>query len=259
MDPNQWLSQLFSYGPYAVLVLFVFWVAPKQTKVFLDCDGSKDKLKRNLCGGIVVTCWLVVVLMVVFIYRNWPPLTVYQGDMGRHKPNVEFATQSEHLYLSQTDLQVNGTVLWNFAIIDGSHPDPDKEYRFMYLRDGHPLDYALVAKNLTAGFNKVSADPNDPRKLIVSNKATGESMSLPPLAGNETNQKAKGNFMVAYAEDGDYQYLVDALASDNAAFQAQAREQLRSLPKEVLENLLAQQNLPEKARQQIEEELKKRN
>lgn len=258
MDPNQWLSQLFAYGPYAVLVLFVFWVAPNQTRIFLEYNDPEDKLKRNLCGGIALACWFVVILMVVFIYRNWPPLTVYQGDFGRHKENIAFVTQSEHLYLSQSDLQPNGTLLWNFAVIDSSTPIPSKEYRFMYTRNRNSIDYALMSKDLMAGYNKISIDPENPSKLILTNKATGKTLALKPMARNESNQFPKGKWMTAFAQDNNYQYIVDALISESAYFQAQAREQLRTLPAEALEELLAQQNLPEKARQQIENELQQR-
>lgn len=257
MNPNEWVSQLFSYGPYAVLVLFVFWVAPNQTKVFLECNDPNDKLKRSLCGGIALTCWIVVVLMVVFIYRNWPPLTVYQGEFGHHKANIEFMTSGEHLYLSQ-DLQHDGTMQWDFAVIDKNNPGPNTKYRFAYSLNGEMKDYELMSKDLMAGYSKISIDPNNPRKLSITNQATGKTIPL-ELARNEPNPLPKGKWMTAFAEVNDYQYIVDALISPNSYFQVQAREKLRALPKEVLEELLAQQDLPDKARQQIENELKQRS
>jgi hypothetical protein len=259
MNPNEWVSQLFAYGPYAVLVLFVFWVAPNQTKVFLECNDPKDKLKRSLCGGIALVCWIVVVLMVVFIYRNWPPLTVYQGDLGRRKANIEFKTSSEHLYLSQSDLQGDSTVQWNFAVIDKSNPDPNTKYRFAYSLNGEIKYYALMSKDLMAGYNTISIDPNNPRKLNITSNANGKALVLEPIARNEPDFLPKEEWMTAFAEANDYQYIVEALVSPNSYFQVQGREKLRTVPEEVLEELLAQQNLPDKARQQIEEELKQRS
>ena len=60
MDINSWIELLYKYGPYALLVLFVFWVAPKQTKLFLQC---KEKDKKLLCGGFAVASWTVIVVM----------------------------------------------------------------------------------------------------------------------------------------------------------------------------------------------------
>ena len=118
--------------------------------------------------------------------------------------------------------------------------------------------FALMSKDLMAGYNTISIDPNNPRKLSITSKATGKAIVLETIARNEPNSPPKGKWMTAFAQGNNYQYIVDALISDNSYFQAQAREQLRTLPKEVLEELLAQQNLPDNARQQIEEELKQR-
>jgi hypothetical protein len=82
---------------------------------------------------------------------------------------------------------------------------------------------------------------------------------LEPIARNEPDFLPKEEWMTAFAEANDYQYIVEALVSPNSYFQVQGREKLRTVPEEVLEELLAQQNLPDKARQQIEEELKQRS
>ena len=79
-----------------------------------------------------------------------------------------------------------------------------------------------------------------------------------PIARNESNLLPKGKWMTAFAQGNNDQYIVEALISNNYYILAQARKELRSIPKEALEEMLAQQDLSDKARQQIEDELKQR-
>ena len=57
VDPRTWAELLFDYGPYAVLVLFVLWVAPKRQTARGQADPWEmmvllESLKRHW----VVSC-----------------------------------------------------------------------------------------------------------------------------------------------------------------------------------------------------------
>ncbi len=117
MEPKNWVDLLFTYGPYAELALFVLWVAPKQTKLFLACDRS-DSAKCRVTGGIVAACWLVILVMVWFVYSSWPPRTIYTGSLGIHTEDIVFTTTDEYLYVTAIPIGIGGGRFeWKYVIV----------------------------------------------------------------------------------------------------------------------------------------------
>src|SRR4051812_40148225 len=89
MDPRTWVDQLFTYGPYAVLALFVLWVAPAQLKAFRQ-GARGSPTQQAVSGFVTIGCWLIVFAMVYYIYLFWPPRTVYLGSLGTHPASAQF-------------------------------------------------------------------------------------------------------------------------------------------------------------------------
>lgn len=167
MDPNRWVDLLFTYGPYAVLALFVLWVAPRQTKTFGICP-KQDKAQRFLCGSVAVGCWIVVALMVWFIYRDWPPRIIYQGSLGTYGQDTVFMTQDDDFYIA-TEMMRDNLLKWKFAIVieSISRRDPKRSYQFTHLYKGSPKDYEITLGDLQAGYVNLHHDLNNPDKLIL--------------------------------------------------------------------------------------------
>lgn len=252
MDPNKWGDLLFTYGPYAVLVLFSLWVAPKQTQEFLKCTQG-DKAQRYLCGSVAVMCWVIVVAMVVFIYHNWPPQIVYQGSLGMYGQETEFVTSDDNFYIS-TELLPDNRLKWKFAIVTkSSERDPNRSYEFTRLLNKKPKDYAIKLADLQAGHVNLQSHPNDPEKLIL------EGQELKSIARIDPNRFPGKDWMTVYAQANQYDYIIQALISPNPYFQAQARRQLRALPEETLKEWLKRSDLPHEARRQVESELERRS
>jgi hypothetical protein len=259
MDPNSWPDLLFTYGPYAVLALFALWVAPRQTKRFLDC---KETVSRYVCGGVAVGCWVVVALMVWFIYQNWPPRTVYTGSLGTHGEETKFITADQDFFIS-TQLISGGRLKWNFAIVSETPRfDPEKCYAFSLIHKDTHQDYEIMAELLKAGSLRFHPDPNDPSFLLYDHDRNPQTPyeRYPTIAASRSESPLTlGWTSAAFAQDDRHRELIQALSSNNEYFQAQARRQLRDLSDPELQNLLQRDDLPFQARRQIEAELQRRN
>src|SRR5262245_44055558 len=118
MDPRTWVDQLYTYGPYAVLALFVFYVAPRQLAAYRAKGG--DRAQQALSGVIALGCWAVVFLMVFYVFRYWPPRTVYLGSLGTHPAEAQFFPQSAQLYVSSRPAGGTGAanrLRWDYVVV----------------------------------------------------------------------------------------------------------------------------------------------
>src|SRR5262249_39515782 len=135
---------------YAVLALFVLYVAPRQLAAF-RARGRGDIAQQTLAGTIALGCWVVVFLMVFYIWRFWPPRTVYLGTLGTHPPEVQFFTQSPQLYVSWRRAGNADRRRWEYVIVtDTGALQSNDRFDFTYQWGSQPDDYKDFGLQATA-------------------------------------------------------------------------------------------------------------
>jgi hypothetical protein len=267
MDPRSWVDQLFSYGPYAVLALFALWVAPTQLKSFRQIPrGNRAQL---LVGGFVaMACWAIVFAMVFYIYMFWPPRTVYLGSFGSQPAEAQFFSQTPQLYVSSKPAGGN-RLRWDYAIVTDVYQQADNAFSFTYQWGSGAEDYrdfSLPLSLLKKQRIDLSADPDHPGELYYNdnNDPSAPRRPLGMLARGGAPAKPSNNaaFITrAHAQPRpaiSQAVLIDWLASPNPNLRAQARAQLRQLSPEELKQLLQNSGLPAITRDQINDELRRR-
>ena len=259
MQPSDWIEQLFTYGPYAVLALFVLWVAPRQTRQFIACE-AQDVGSRLLCGGIAVGCWLVVVTMVWFIYHAWSPRTAYTGSLGTYAEEVEFVPAHPNFFIA-TQLRTDGRLTWKFAIVADLRSNEPFEFTYVWGREETEYtDYKIESELLRRGPLRIMANPDDPRVLFYETGDSGNSHQplATAVASRAIEQTAMGSWMAAHAQEPPERHWLRAFDSNNRYFQAQARHKIRRLSDRDLRTLSQRSNLSKKARDAVNRELKSR-
>jgi len=260
MNPQSWVDLIFSYGPYGLLILFVFWVAPRQTKLFLTCDKN-DKQSRLLCSGTTIASWLLTFLMTFYVYENWPPKTVYVGSFGIHGEDVEFIPSDQNLYISTKP--VGRRLEWHFAVVSTtSQIENDANYTFTLSRGDNEVDYTIALADLKQGYLRMSADPTDPTKLRYDHDFDNQTPAIPYTQRFASAPKTRkffdlSNWMAAYADESDDQ-IIFTLNSINKNFRAQGRRQLRNMTLSGLQDILKQTEESSKAHAQIKQEIARR-
>jgi hypothetical protein len=267
MDPRTWVDQLFTYGPYAVLALFVLWVAPAQLKAFRQ-GARGSPTQQAVSGFVTIGCWLIVFAMVYYIYLFWPPRTVYLGSLGTHPASAQFFSQAPQLYLSPRPVGGGDRLRWDYVIVTDTRAlnDTDK-FAFAYQwgpgAEAH-TDFYLPLKELQKRRIDARADPEHPNNLLYDGDDSAAPLKLPRYAETRPlGPPAVHATLIASAHAEaratiDKSVLVEWLASTNANLRAQARAQLRQLSPDELRQLLQTPGLPTAARQQIDAELKGR-
>ncbi len=262
MGMEIWIDKVFKYGPYAVLILFALWVAPRQTKVLLNYK-DKDRSSRYFCIAVAAGCWIVAAFMAWYIYQNWPPKTIYAGSLGTHITDVEIFTINQDFYISS---QVIGDrVRWRYAIIvNPAELEPDTLFDFTLSLNDKETDYEIESKLLKERNNTLYlyADPNKPGILIYDHDNNPDTLKRPYEIAfySQDKQLPKAGWMDAFAQDHNQRELIHALSSNNKYFRADARKKLRRLSNNELRSLLETDDfdLTSKARNQIEAELQRR-
>jgi hypothetical protein len=266
MDPRTWVDQLFTYGPYAVLALFVLWVAPAQLKAFRQTPHA-DSTQRAVSGLIAIGCWLIVFLMVGYIYLHWPPRKVYLGSLGVHPPQTHFYSQTPQLFLSLQPADATGRrVRWDYVIVTDAHEDVD-EFRFSY--EWGPTtdelsDFILPLSLLKKRRVDLHADHEHPETLLYSEGDPATPKPLPRALAARSPARTTAHAALigtAHAEARtrlDKAVIIEWLASSDGNLRSQARVQLRQLSPDELRQMLQTPGLTAAARQQIDAELRGR-
>lgn len=268
-DPQTWVHQLYTYGPYAILALFVFWVAPRQTNAFLKITRS-DSLKRLFSAALAILCWLVVGSMVVYILKSWPPQLVYRGYLGTHDTSAEFVPVSDDFFLATKGLSPNlERFRWEYAVVSTSlEPDRRGSFEFTYYWGDEPTDsdiYEIPLDLLRDRRIDLHRDDERVGGLLWDhdNDADTAMVAYKPMEsgpGDDT-ASADGGWLSAYAQENDQvdtRALLNGLESSNRYVQARAKRHLRRLSDDELEELLRDPRLDEQAEMQIEKELERR-
>ncbi|HEY6256363.1 MAG TPA: hypothetical protein VIY51_11290 [Xanthobacteraceae bacterium] len=270
MDPRSWVDQLFTYGPYAVLALFVLWVAPAQMKAFRQVP-SENRIQQAVSGFITIGCWLIVFAMVYYIYRFWPPRTVYLGSLGTHPSQVLLLTETPELFISSRPLPGN-RLKWDYVIVTDSRQTDaggaGDNFAFAYQwgpAADEAMDFSLPRSLLQKHRIDVYPDPDHPHVLVYDDDGDpARPRKSLPIAGTQiaalpTTQAAL--VAAAYAQPHpiiDNSVILEWLASPNANLRAQARAQLRQISPDQLRQLLQAPALSATAHDQINAELANR-
>lgn len=244
--------EFFNYGPYALAALFLLFLAPKHTKRFIDSQ-QQDPVKRNLLCGIAIGNWLVAFLMCFYIYSNWSPTKAYQGSLGVHNEDSSFLTVDPNSYIATKEIDDNH-IEWIFAFISPNGViKKDDQFKFFHHFKEQVTSYSIDADLLKSGKITLRASKEDPSKLILN----GSNEILEPIASFRL-PKHETSFMAAYADTDDTAAIIKNLLSSNKHFQDIGRRKLYSKSTTELQQMLQTPNLPEKARIEIENVIKRR-
>jgi len=264
MDPNTWVDTLYTYGPYAALALFTLYVAPTQTKTFLDCKAD-DRTKLAICGGIAALSWLIVVALIWFLLVSWPPKKVFVGDLGVHPAGSRFLAVSDDLYLGSKSHGTSGgdsdfqRLTWNYVIVLDQSAKSNAVFRFTYFYGAGELDYRdikITRADLQQG--RLDFEPGPTRgELRPTVAAQPTAASLLAARAHRTDLLRFG-LPVAFADEPNLSALLAALDAADPAIRAQARARLADLPDETLRQLLSEPGLSALVRAQIERALQER-
>jgi hypothetical protein len=247
-------KELFDFGPYALLAIFLLYIAPKHTKRFIDCEHT-DPTKRRLLCAIASGNWLVVFVMCVYIYTNWSPVKVYEGSLGIHGEESAFFTIDPNSYIATNE--VRNKVEWLFAYVSESGAiKKNDRFRFIHEYNGTPFSYSISASELKNGNINIIASSTDPSQLMLdmdNDPGTAPVLLEPTVASIETSEPS-GGFMAAYAAPAptDNATIIRQLSSSNRHFQAMGRRKLQSKSIQELQLMMSTPNIPQKAKREIQ-------
>ena len=262
MEPEKWIEQLFTYGPYAAVVLFLS-VALYLLKIWRQVQ-AKDRVQLVVYGFYTFASWLIVAIAAWYIYLNWPPTMVYAGSMGIHEAEgVNFTSNSPYLFVKSTPTP-DGRHRWEYVVVI-RQPAETEEYEFTYqwgpAREQFG-DYRLQLAELKQGHTRLTEDPGHALFYDTGGSAA-DRRPVPQLA--ESNRSPRpiayaGLFIAAASaqERMRTDVLLKWLDSSDPSLRSQARAQLRKLSPDDLHALLSSPGLSDFARQQIEAQLRDR-
>jgi len=263
MDLQKWVEPLYTYGPYAAAVLFLS-VALYLLKIWRHVR-LKDRVQVFVYAGYTVASWAVVLIAVLYIYRNWPPTIVYPGSFGVYDSEAaKFFSQSEHLFVRSKPTS-DGRLRWDFVVVihrPADRGDVEFTYQWGPAKEQYG-DYRLELAQLTQGRTKVTYDPNQPGKLFYDSDDQAAPKQALQLADAVRPPRPAGLAEIlvtaAYAQERPRpDVLLKWLDSSDGNLRAQARAQLRELPPAELKQMLAAPGLSDFARKQIESQIKTR-
>lgn len=266
MDMHSWVDLLFAYGPYAVLVLFALWIAPRQAKLFREIP-TENTAQYYFSGVVAAVCWLIVFAMVWYIYVNWSPRKVYFGSLGTHEEGVVLVSTDDDLFISSRAVSTHINKLrWKFVVIsDSGHVQKQRRYAFSYFYKNNETnyykDYFILGKDLQARRIELVGNKSDPESLYM--KSGSGLVRYPHFARyNEIRSKLAAELSIsARAQTGIEERdraLIEALVSQNPHFRAHARKILRESSVDELRRLLTRPDLPLDARREIDANLRKK-
>jgi hypothetical protein len=260
MDLKSWVEPLFTYGPYAAVVLFLS-VALYLLKGWRQV-GPDNRVQQVVYGFYAAASWIVVIIAVRYIYVNWPPTMVYSGSFGTYAAlPAKFFSQSSRLFVRSTPTP-DGRLKWEYVIVVRQPVDDAGAFEFTYQWGADQAnygDYRLDLATLKQGHTNVTADPNQPGKLFYdSNDAATPKQPLQIAAARPLSRPlvaAGVPIAAAYAQARPANSVVlQWLDSPDPNLRAQARALLRQMPPAELKALLSSPALSESARQQIQKQ-----
>ncbi|MGB5735128.1 MAG: hypothetical protein WBM40_11875 [Thiohalocapsa sp.] len=251
------VEALYTYGPFAALALFALYVAPRQTKLFLDLSGEQEPAaKLWLCGAVAGMTWLIVAVLTWVIVVSWPPTEVYRGKLGIHPKEVSIQSTCDALYISAREVG-RGRFRWQYAVVADKAADLDEEFTFSVTHSLNEYAYddeTLTRAQLAAGRVDYIAGEEDATVEPITAQAsvTNGSVDRPLRTAQDWLIRA------AYAQEPAPDLLLKDLNDKESKVRAAARLQLRRYSTQTLLALLEDPDQPELVRQQIAKELSRR-
>jgi hypothetical protein len=251
------VEALYTYGPFAALALFALYVAPRQTKQFLDCSGEQEPAaKLWLCGAVAGMTWLIVAALTWVIVSSWPPMEVYRGKLGIHPKEVSIQSTCDELYISAREVGRN-RFRWQYVVVADKAADPEEEFTFSVTHSVDEYAYddeTLTRAQLAAGRVDYQAGQQEATVEPVAVHASVNRASV------DSARRRAQHWLIssAYAQELVPDALLQDLNDDEPKVRAAARLQLRGYSTQTLQALLGEPGQPERVRQQIAKELSRR-
>lgn len=244
-----WPELIFKFGPYAILALFVLWVAPRASKRMQNITRTAPKAVRVSATATLIASWAVVLVMVAFVLFKWSPVQVYDGELGVLKHTAKIYPLDDNLYVKVEGTQAPNREKWHFVLVDRESALDEAEYAdFTYYwghKDHEYTDYSIPIKIIVAGkvknFRFTRRDAEAAYVWSGGDWQVASAATIPqPIAINW--------HWDVYAEKG-LQELAEELISPNRVVRAKARKELRSLSEQDLKQLEEMSNDPNLMRQ----------
>lgn len=259
MDLNieAWPELIFKFGPYAILILFVLWVVPRTSKNMKDISKTAPKAVRVSASITLFASWAVVLVMVGYVMFQWSPVRVYDGSLGILKQSERIYPLDNNLYVKVEGTEAPGREKWRFVLVDRERDlkkDDTADFTYYWGRaDNEYTDYSIpIGVILTGNINDYRLTKKDPEAAYSWSgggwKLASNVDEPEPLAFNWAWN--------AYADD-KLQKIAEQLASPNRVVRASARNDMRKLNAQELQQLRDMSNDPN-AVHQIELEQQRR-
>ncbi|MGD8380257.1 MAG: hypothetical protein PVI37_04700 [Gammaproteobacteria bacterium] len=235
MDVNlqSWPDLLLSYGPYAILALFVLWVVPRSSKRMQAVTENAPPFMQATASAAVVISWVVVLAMVAYVLVKWSPVRVYSGQLGVLKQNEQIYPLDDNIYVKVSGIEIPGRERWQFVLVGKErniNRDGDADFTY-YWGDG-PNDYTdyiiPIASIVDGAPRKFRFTKKDPEKVYRWENQRWE-VAIGPI--HTQSQNLFGPGWTAYAADQppNLSKIRSELASPNRVLRAEGRKALRSL------------------------------
>lgn len=258
IDIASWPELIFRFGPYAILALFVLWVAPRASKRMSDLTKTAPKAVRVSATVTLVASWSVVLIMVAYVLFKWSPVRVYDGSLGVLKQSEQIYPLDENVYVKMEGTQAPGRERWHFVLVDNERNlKKEGKIHFTYYwgrGENEYTDYAIPVAEILDGRN---TDFHMTRKTPEAEYTWQEGSWKQASYDVEDRTLAFDWGWNAYADD-KLQKIAEQLASPNRLNRASARQKMRELSTQELEQLKNMSSDPT-ALHQIELEQQRRN
>lgn len=242
MNIEDWPELIMSFGPYAVLVLFALWIAPRQLKI---CRSLEPGFDKSLSGCIAGGAWLVVVSMVTYVVVNWTPNRVYDGTIGLLSENMEVIPIPHgkvDIYVKSNDVGTHSKKnIWGYALVTKNRIDESSCATFNVSwkdenNDYYEVDYEISLSDLITGQHTPISPPSPQHTNDRFVHHNGKWVNNAPCI--ETHQRSVGFFKTAYASDlSELRNISIQLQSNNKIKRGKARYRLRRLSNKDLHRL----------------------
>lgn len=259
MDVNLevWPELIFKFGPYAILALFVLWVAPRASKRMQALTKTAPKAVRISATLTLFASWAVVLVMVGFVLFKWSPVQVYDGELGVFKQSAKIYALDDNLYVKVEGTEAPNREKWHFVLVDRERALKDSDFAdFTYFwgkQDHEYTDYSIPLNVILAGEVKdFRFTRTDAEAAYVWQEGNWKVASV------VTEQDRIGfNWHWDAHAAANLQELAEQLAAPNRVVRAKARKDLRSLSDQELQQM--QQSVRDQnASRQIKQEQERR-
>lgn len=237
-----WPELIFKFGPYAILALFVLWVAPRASKRMQNLTKTAPKAVRVSATVTLFASWGVVLVMVGFVLFKWSPVQVYDGELGVLKHTAKIYPLDDNLYVKVEGTQAPNREKWHFVLVDRERALDENEFADFTYYWGHQehqyTDYSIPLKFILSGEVKnFRFTRRDAEAAYVWSDGDWK------VASAVTVQKpiAFNWHWDAHADNG-LQVIAVELVAPNRVVRAKARKELRGLSDEELKQLLEMSN-----------------